>query len=1000
MFGMLPQPRLAVAILASVAGSIVCWVAATPFGLLAPLTALLAYAPRRSLHWLNASLLFALTLSALSACTDLPSSSDRAATWTAVLAVALTIGAVVAANASAPPRAEALQAVRIIESMPAFTWSATADGRVTEVSANTLSFIGHSVSRPQLFHTLENHEWRRILHPDDYQHVLERRRLSLRTGSNYDGEYRLRRSDGAYRWFRSFGAPSRDEGGRILGWYGTMIDIDEQKRAEAALHNRERELSLLVDIVPSHLWRLEPDGAPTFFNKQMSDYLGIAAKEIPGPASRPLQVIADAVHADDAEPFRDTLDRCLGTGERFSMRYRLRRADGVHRWMSSRAEPLRDDRGNIVQWYGICHDIDDQVRAQNALHESEQKLRQLIDAVPALIWSATPAGTPSYINKRLADIVGVGLADLAASDSSCSLADIHPEDRDAVGNALAVSFETGCAFAQIYRQRRSQGDYRWTEGRAEPLRSESGTIIQWYGVCVDIHELVTTQAALRDRERELSQLVDMVPSFLWRLSPDGEPTFFNRRLVDFFGIDIDDIDGIGYARLAAIIEAAVHPEDAAGVRAALHRCLSTGERFSKRYRLRRADGVYRWVEGNAEAMRGDHGQIVQWYGLSHDIDDQLRTEETLRERERSLSQLVETLPAMIDCAGADGEPIYRSRQLRDFLGYDLEDLDHEGQSRLAATLDSGVHPDDLEGVKDRYAHSLSTGEPYARKHRLRRYDGEYRWVETRAAAMRDAAGAIVQWNVICLDIDGEVRAEDELRLARERLARASQAASLAELSASIAHEVNQPLAAVVANSHACQRWLAAEPPNLERAQKTVDRIIRDANGAADVVSRIRSLFKHSGEVRTTAALDSVIAEAVSLMAEEASRRRVRIDVDIEADLPAVSVDRIQIQQVLVNLARNAMEAMEEITGERLLGIRARQTAEMVRTDVCDLGRGVDLPERIFEPFYTTKLSGMGMGLAICRSIVESHGGRLWAEKNRPCGTKLIFTLPIEGRAAS
>jgi C4-dicarboxylate-specific signal transduction histidine kinase len=289
---------------------------------------------------------------------------------------------------------------------------------------------------------------------------------------------------------------------------------------------------------------------------------------------------------------------------------------------------------------------------------------------------------------------------------------------------------------------------------------------------------------------------------------------------------------------------------------------------------------------------------------------------------------------------------------------------------------------------------LSTGEPYARKHRLRRFDGEYRWVETRAAAMRNAEGAIVQWNVICLDIENEVRAQEELRLAQERLARASQAASLAELSASIAHEVNQPLAAVVANSHACQRWLTAEPPNLERAQKTVERIIRDANSAADVVSRIRALFKQSVETRHATTLGNVIAEARALTAEEAARRRVRMDVDVESNLPPVALDRVQIQQVLVNLIRNGMEAMDTITSDRVLRIRVRRMGDAVQTAISDRGRGVEFPDRIFEPFFTTKGQGMGMGLAICRSIVESHGGRLWAERNEPHGARFIFTLPF------
>jgi C4-dicarboxylate-specific signal transduction histidine kinase len=265
--------------------------------------------------------------------------------------------------------------------------------------------------------------------------------------------------------------------------------------------------------------------------------------------------------------------------------------------------------------------------------------------------------------------------------------------------------------------------------------------------------------------------------------------------------------------------------------------------------------------------------------------------------------------------------------------------------------------------------------------------------------MRNAEGAIVQWNVICLDIDSEVRAQEKLRMAQESLARASQAASLAELSASIAHEVNQPLAAIVANSHACHRWLSAKPANVERAKITAERIIRDANSAADVVSRIRALFKQSA-ARNSIALGSVIAEARDLMAEEAVRHRVRMDIDVESNLPLVALDRVEIQQVLINLMRNGMEAMEAIAGPRVLGVRVRRMGDVVQTEISDRGRGIEFPDKIFEPFFTTKNDGMGMGLAICRSIVEAHGGRLWAESNEPHGATFCFTLPVEAKATA
>ncbi|MEY9163717.1 PAS domain S-box-containing protein [Sinorhizobium fredii] len=641
------------------------------------------------------------------------------------------------------------------------------------------------------------------------------------------------------------------------------------RQSVEALRDGKRELSQLVDMVPSLLWRLSPEGEPTFFNQRLINFLGLDMADADKPGmSRLAAIIEAAVHPDDAASLREALNHSFVTGERFSKTYRLRRADGVYRWVEGSAEPLRDESGRILQWYGLSHDIDDQLRVEEALRRSERQLQQLIDTVPVQIWCVTPGGEPAYINKTMMDYIGLKLEDFDAQQGLAGAIQtiVHPDDRIPLQRALTHSFSTGEAFELKFRNRRRDGSYRWTEGRADPLRDGSGRIIRWYGANVDIHDFVTSQ-------------------------------------------------------------------------------------------------------------------------------------EALRERERSLWELVETLPVMIDCAAPDGEPLYRSRQLREFLGYELEELDGTGKSRLAGTLDAGVHPDDVAGVKERYAHSLSTGEPYARKHRLRRFDGEYRWVDTRAAAMRNAEGAIVQWNVTCLDIDGEVRAQEELRLAQENLARASQAASLAELSASIAHEVNQPLAAVVANSHACQRWLTAEPPNLVRAQKTVERIIRDANAAAAVVSRIRALFKQSVETRHATALDSVIAEARDLTAEEAARRRVRMDVDVDSNLPPVALDRVQIQQVLVNLIRNGMEAMDTITSDRVLRIRVRRMGDTAETEISDRGRGVESPDKIFEPFFTTKAHGMGMGLAICRSIVESHGGRLWVEKNQPHGATFVFTLPVEVEAA-
>ena len=281
---------------------------------------------------------------------------------------------------------------------------------------------------------------------------------------------------------------------------------------------------------------------------------------------------------------------------------------------------------------------------------------------------------------------------------------------------------------------------------------------------------------------------------------------------------------------------------------------------------------------------------------------------TLRQSERSLRELVETLPAHIWCTAPDGKPIYFSQQFRDFIGFNVEDKDVDGASRLSSVLNAIIHPDDLGTVNTLFAHSLATGESYALKHRQRRFDGQYRWVETRAAAMRNSDDAIVQWNVICLDIDGEVRAQEELRLAQERLARASQAASLAELSASIAHEVNQPLGAVVNTPvpvcAGSRRRTWRKPGGLPRGS------MADGHRASDIIGRIRELAKKAPPHKDWLDVNETIQEAIALARSEMQRNGVALETQLSEHVPVVLADRIQLQQVLLNLMMNAIEAMQ------------------------------------------------------------------------------------------
>jgi PAS domain S-box-containing protein len=491
-------------------------------------------------------------------------------------------------------------------------------------------------------------------------------------------------------------------------------------------------------------------------------------------------------------------------------------------------------------------------------------------------------------------------------------------------------------------------------------------------------------------------IVENMPGLAWSTDPDGNFKFVNQSVMDYVGKPPDDLSRIegsndfGWRQV-------VHPDDVDhSVEQWLH-CLKAGTPYEIEHRVRRFDGTYRWFRAVGRSSRDPGGRITGWYGTTIDIDDRKRAEDALRNSEQQLRLLIDTIPALVWCATPGGEPSYLNKRLTDYTGLTLQNFDDpEDKSRRSVATKALMHPDDISELQRQWSHSITTGESFSFRHRLRRADGVFRWVDSRREPLRDEEGRIVQWYCINFDVDDATHMQDALRTTMDRLARASQAASLAEMSASIAHEVNQPLAAIVNNSHACQQWLSAEPPNLQRAQVTIGRVIRDANSAADIVSRTRALFQRRALIKLPLNLNEVISEVLQVMNDEATAKAIRLHASLELDLPSIAADRVQMQQVLINLIRNGIDAMESAdVAPKSISIRScLHGTQMVLVEVRDQGMGVEDPERIFEPFFTTKEGGIGMGLAISRSIVEAHEGRLWAAQNNHGGTTFSFTLPM------
>jgi PAS domain S-box-containing protein len=360
----------------------------------------------------------------------------------------------------------------------------------------------------------------------------------------------------------------------------------------------------------------------------------------------------------------------------------------------------------------------------------------------------------------------------------------------------------------------------------------------------------------------------------------------------------------------------------------------------------------------------------------------------IHEREQQLRLLTEAIPQQIWRTDAAGEIEYCNQHLVDYLGILANRLHGNAFFKV-------LHPEDEPLFRREWESALDSGSKFEIEARVRAADGVYRWFLVRSIPQRSAEGAINRWYGIHIDIEEQRRAQQSLTLAQENLSQLTHTLGMAEMAASIAHELNQPLTAVVTHAYACREWLQSKPANLEKASSTAEKIVQESTRASAVVKRVRALFRKEAVLREPTDMNRLIRDLARLLREESIRRDMSIKLALAQDLPAIEVDPVQIQQVLLNLAVNGMDAMIRGTAPRQLTIRSEKQGDgVVRISVEDRGPGIapEIAGRLFEPFFSTKPEGVGMGLAICRSIVEAHDGQLTAANSQNGGAIFQFTL--------
>jgi PAS domain S-box-containing protein len=377
--------------------------------------------------------------------------------------------------------------------------------------------------------------------------------------------------------------------------------------------------------------------------------------------------------------------------------------------------------------------------------------------------------------------------------------------------------------------------------------------------------------------------------------------------------------------------------------------------------------------------------------LQAEMVQRAKADEKVRQSEAELRQLIDVIPQQVFVFNSDWTPRFANRRELEYTGLTLE----QALSKEAvATL---FHPEDLKKLELMHERAPPEGGPLETEARIRGKDGQYRWFLIRDSPLLDEQGRVLRWYGTRTDIEDRKRAEEAYAKAQAELAHVTRVMTMGELAASIAHEVNQPLSGVVINGNTCLRWLAATPPNVDEAREAANRIVRDGKRAGDVIARIRALATKSGTTNERMNINESVQDIVGLARDEVRRKGVKLKTELADQLPQVMGDRVQLQQVLLNLVMNGVDAMSAVDDRpRELIIKTQDDEEgQVQVSVRDSGIGLDEEgmQRIFTPFYSTKPAGMGMGLSISRSIIQNHGGRLWAEPNEGPGTSFHFTLP-------
>jgi PAS domain S-box-containing protein len=812
--------------------------------------------------------------------------------------------------------------------------------------------------------------WQRIP-PEDHDKVKEASDRVFLEKVDSEVEYRIVLPDGTVKLVHTQAHPVLSANGEVAEVVATMLDITERRRAEEALRRSEAYLAEAQRLTHTGAWATDPAPEPLYWSEELFRLYGLDSQDGLPTHDQAMQ----RVHPEDRDKYARAFHRVIDQKVDSDVEFRTVLPDGAIRYLHGLGHPVLNAHGELVEVVGTTVDITDRKRAEEALRAQAA----LLDLTHDTVFVTDMEGVIKYWNRGAEERYGWTAEHALGRVVHDLLKTVFPGPLEEIRAEVS---RTGRWEGEILHTKKD-GTQVVVASRWALQRDERGAPMAILETNNDITLRKRAEEALRLSNAYNRSLIEASLDPLVTIGPDGKIMDVNAATEAATGRSRGELVGTDFCDYFT---------EPAKARAGYEQVFREGLVRDYPLELRHRDGGVMPVLYNASVYRDESGRVAGVFAAARDITERQRAEEALRESETRFRTFVDhAADALFIQDFEQGTIIEVNRRACESLGYTRQEL--VGTTPLA--FDVNLDQAALESIAERAA----AGETALfDRHWHRRKDGSRFPVEVHISTFWHRGHRFLL--KIARDISDRLQAEEQrarLRQLEADVAHMDRVSMMGELAASIAHEVNQPLSGVVVNANACLRWLAGASPNLDEAREAVRRIVRDGKRAGDVIARIRALATKTATAKERLDMNETIREIIALAGDELRKNRVAVRTELAPDLLPVLGDRVQLQQVVLNLVMNGVEAMRGVEERpRELIVRTQNDdAGQVRVTVRDSGIGLDPQslERMFEAFYTTKHGGMGLGLSISRSIIQNHGGKLWAVANEGPGISVQFTIP-------